>query len=522
MKFERSSGIILHPTSLPGRYGIGDLGPEAVAWIDFLAEAGCSLWQVLPLGPTGYGDSPYQCFSAFAGNPYLISPEVLLRENLLHPDDLVEVPDFPVEQVDYGQVIPWKLGVLDRAYTRFKDTASTSMRDALKNFRAYHQNWLEDFALFMALKEAHGGAAWTTWEAGLRDRNAAALQEARSTLNVAIERQIFRQFLFFRQWQWLRQCAQAKGIHIIGDVPIFVAQDSADVWAHPELFFLDQTGKPTVVAGVPPDYFSPTGQLWGNPLYRWDVHQQSGFQWWIERLRSGLELFDVIRLDHFRGFVGYWEVPGTAKTAEIGRWVASPGKELFTALQQSLGELPIIAEDLGVITPDVVELREHFQFPGMKIFQFGFAGGPTDSFLPHNFPRNCVVYTGTHDNDTAKGWYARVAEGEKDFYRRYLGRDGSDVAWDLIRGVWASVANRALCPLQDLLSLGNEARMNYPGNPSGNWSWRMKSGQLTENLQNRIYEFNFLYNRLNPVMEKLKKSAKNPDAELVEDQPDNQ
>lgn len=518
MKFNRSSGVLLHPTSLPGKYGIGDIGPQTMQWVDFLAEAGCSLWQVLPLGPTGYGDSPYQCFSAFAGNPYLVSPDHLLAEDLLHPDDLIEIPAFPAKQVDFGRVISWKLSVLDRAYNRFQYHATAEMREAYATFRAYNHAWLEDFALFMALKEAHGGAAWSTWEPGLRDRDPSDLKMARSKLEVAIDRQMFRQFLFFRQWQLVRDHAHAKGIQIVGDIPIFVAHDSADVWAHPELFFLDKTGKPTVVAGVPPDYFSPTGQLWGNPLYRWEVHRESGFQWWIDRVRSGLALVDIIRLDHFRGFAGYWEVPGKAKTAEKGRWVSAPGMDLFKSLQKALGDLPIIAEDLGVITPDVVVLREHFEFPGMKIFQFGFGGGPTDPFLPHNFPRNCVVYTGTHDNDTAKGWYERVPEEEKDFYRRYLGRDGSDISWDLIRGAWASVANQALCPMQDLLSLGNEARMNYPGNPSGNWSWRMEAGQLTEMLSKRLCELNYLYDRLNPVMEEIKK-AKKKQAMVLEDRP---
>lgn len=506
MKFDRASGILLHPTSLPGPFGIGDIGQEAIRWLDFLADAGCSLWQVLPLGPTGYGDSPYQCFSAFAGNPYLISPQNLLEEDLLHPDDLIETPSFPVDRVDFGKVIPWKLNVLDRAYIRFQHSASSEIREAFAYFRAYNQAWLDDFALFMALKEAHGGAAWPGWDEGLRNRDEHALKDAREKLSIAIDRQIFRQFLFFRQWQTIRDYAHSKGIQIIGDVPIFVAHDSADVWAHPELFFLDKLGKPTVVAGVPPDYFSPTGQLWGNPLYRWDIHRESGFKWWIDRVRSSLAQVDLVRIDHFRGFAGYWEVLGTAKTAEVGRWVNAPGMELFATLQEKLGNLPIIAEDLGVITPDVVKLRDYFNFPGMKIFQFGFAGGPSDPFLPHNYERNCVVYTGTHDNDTAKGWYDRVAEDEKDFYRRYLSRDGSDISWDLIRGAWSSVANQALCPMQDLLSLGNDARMNYPGNPSGNWSWRMKEGQLTEILSKRLFELNFLYARLNPVMEELNKS----------------
>lgn len=507
MKLDRSSGILLHPTSLPSPYGIGDIGPQAYSWIDFLAGAGCSLWQVLPLGPTGYGDSPYQCFSAFAGNPYMISPSALLDEDLLHPDDLVELPDFPEDQVDFGALIPWKLGVLDRAYLRFEHSAPSDLRFEYADFQAEQAYWLEDFALFMALKEAHGGAPWHTWDASLRDRVPDALEAARRQFDVAVQRQIFRQFLFFRQWHHLRQHAQQEGIKIIGDAPIFVAHDSADVWAHPELFYLDEAGMPTVVAGVPPDYFSPTGQLWGNPLYRWDVLKASGYQWWLDRLSSVLSQVDIVRLDHFRGFAGYWEVPGEAKTAEKGRWVPAPGVNFFQIVESALGALPIIAEDLGVITPDVVEMREHFNLPGMKILQFAFEGTPRDPFLPHNYPQNCVVYTGTHDNDTARGWYERVSTDYKDFYRRYLARDGKDVAWDMIRACWASVALFALAPMQDFLSLDNRARMNYPGKPSGNWVWRMKPGVMKESLQARIKEINYLYDRLNPLIREDEQEA---------------
>jgi 4-alpha-glucanotransferase len=499
MKLERSSGILLHPTSLPGPYGIGDVGPQAYAWIDFLARAGCSLWQVLPLGPTGYGDSPYQCFSAFAGNPYLVSPQALLDEDLVHSDDLADAPIFPVERIDYGTLIPWKLGLLDRSYLRFEHSAPSDLRAEYADFRADHAGWLEDFALFMALKEAHGGAPWVSWDAPLRDRKPAALEKARLEYAVAIERQIYRQFLFFRQWGALREYAKQQGIQIVGDAPIFVAHDSVDVWAQRDLFFLDRNGQPTVVAGVPPDYFSPTGQLWGNPLYRWDRLRESGYQWWLERMRAILGMVDIVRLDHFRGFAGYWEVPGKAKTAVKGRWAPGPGAHFFQTLRQQLGDLPIIAEDLGVITPDVVELREHFSLPGMKILQFGFEGGPKDAFLPHNYPENCVVYTGTHDNDTARGWYERIDAKSKDFYRRYLARDGHDISWDMIRAVWGSVAVFALAPMQDFLSLDNQARMNYPGNPSGNWTWRMAPWAMHPGLQARIKDANFLYNRMNPA-----------------------
>jgi 4-alpha-glucanotransferase len=500
MQLQRSSGILLHPTSLPGPYGIGDLGPQAYRWIDFLAKAGCSLWQVLPLGPTGYGDSPYQCFSAFAGNPYLISPEALLEDGLLQEEDLSGVstrgiPSFRADAVDFGAVITWKLKLLDRSFQHFEQKAPTKLRHELAEFRASHTIWLDDFALFMAFKEAHNWAPWTTWEPPLRDRQLQALAEAGSKLDTAIQRQVFRQFLFFRQWSALRRHAHAAGIQIIGDAPIFVAHDSADVWAHPELFYLNEKCMPTVVAGVPPDYFSPTGQLWGNPLYRWKVHKASGYAWWIERIRAVLEQVDIIRLDHFRGFAGYWQVRGKAKTAEKGRWVPAPGKDFLKKLENALGDLPIIAEDLGVITPDVVALRDHFGLPGMKILQFAFNGEPKDPFLPHNYPVNCVVYTGTHDNDTARGWYERVGEAEKEFYRRYLERSGSNVSWDLIRACWSSVAVFALAPMQDFLGLGNEARMNYPGNPSGNWTWRMPAWALNEALQKKINELNYLYSR---------------------------
>jgi 4-alpha-glucanotransferase len=497
MKFERAAGILLHPSSLPGPYGIGDIGPQAHKWVDFLAQAGCSLWQMLPLGPTGYGDSPYQCFSAFAGNPYLISPEAILNEGLLTETDLENMPDFPDDQVDFGQVIGWKLAILDRAYERFKGLADGELEGQFQRFQAEQAGWLEDFALFMALKEAHGGVSWSKWEQPVRDRQPQALALARQVLKNAIERQAFRQFLFFRQWQALRQHARQKGITLIGDAPIFVAHDSADVWSHPELFFMDEKGMPKVVAGVPPDYFSPTGQLWGNPLYRWQAHKASNYAWWIARVRSVLDLVDLLRLDHFRGFAGYWQVRGRAKTAEKGRWVRAPGMDFLSNLKAALGDLPIIAEDLGVITPDVVKLRETFNLPGMKILQFAFSGNPKDAFLPHNYPEHCVVYTGTHDNDTACGWYLRVGEEEKSFYRRYLARPGFDVSWDLIRACWSSVAVFALAPMQDFLSLGNEARMNYPGNPSGNWTWRMLEGALNDELAGRIREMNFLYGRLN-------------------------
>ena len=493
MKFERSSGILLHPTSLPGPYGIGDLGSSAYHFIDWIAGAGCKLWQILPLGPTGYGDSPYQCFSAFAGNPYLINPDSLLRDGLLDPNDLVEKVDFLDDQVDFGRIIPWKLNLLERAFTRFKSIQGP-IRVEFDHFSEENEAWLPDYALFMAIKEAYGGGAWGGWPAELRGGEKSAILEAEKSLSDAALRYSFYQFIFFRQWNALRDYAHEKGIKIIGDIPIFVAYDSADVWANPELFYLDDHGQPTVVAGVPPDYFSPTGQLWGNPLYRWDVHRENGYDWWLARFRAILGQVDIVRLDHFRGFAGYWEIPGGSPTAETGRWVPGPGEDFFSRVKTELGELPIIAEDLGEITPDVIELRDQFNLPGMKILQFGFSG-PDNPFLPHNYPETCVTYTGTHDNDTALGWYKSAPEHEHEFARRYLQSDRNDFSWDIIRSAWSSVAVYALAPMQDFLSLGPEARMNFPGKLGNNWGWRMTADDLTDGLKERLGELNFLYYR---------------------------
>ena len=496
MKFTRSSGVIFHPTSLPGPDGIGDLGPEAYQWVNFLKKAGFGLWQILPLGPTGYGDSPYQAFSAFAGNPYLISTALLLDSDLLSGQDLIDRPDFPEDQVDYGGVYHWKFKLLDRAYARFQALGTPEQRSELGAFQKQEAAWLEDFALFMAIKESQGGVSWDHWPEPLRNRQPEALATFRYAHPDAIMRHVFRQYLFYRQWQALHAYANKEGIKIIGDIPIFVAYDSAEVWARPELFYLDPQGKPTVVAGVPPDYFSPTGQLWGNPLYRWDVHQQSGYAWWIERIRSALKLVDILRVDHFRGFAAYWEVPAHMKTAQLGRWVAGPGAGLFEAIRAQLGGLPIIAEDLGEITPDVFELRDRLELPGMKVTHFGFSGDPDHPFLPHNYPVNCVAYTGTHDNDTTVGWYQKAPEAERDFCKRYLARLCEDIAWDLIRAIWASPAMMTLAPLQDFLSLGSSARMNQPGRPAGNWGWRVDSQVFTdEKLIARARENNFLYSR---------------------------
>jgi len=500
MKFERSGGILLHPTSLPGRYGIGDLGPEAYHFVDWLVSTGCKLWQILPLGPTGYGDSPYQCFSAFAGNPYLISFDPLLDDGLLTREDLENLPDFPASRVDFGWLIPWKLDLLQKAFDRF-DAASEELREQFDDFWAENAAWIDDYALFMSIKEANGGGAWSGWDKSIRTRKKAALDKARKEHAESIRRYAFYQFLFFRQWRKLREYANERGIKIIGDIPIFIAYDSADAWANPELFFLDKNSLPTVVAGVPPDYFSPTGQLWGNPLYRWKVHKETGYAWWVDRFRAVLNMVDIVRLDHFRGFAGYFEIPFGSPTAEKGRWVTGPGKDFFKVLAKKLkagktadSELPIIAEDLGVITADVVELRDSFNLPGMKILQFGFVD-PKDPFLPHNYPSRCVAYTGTHDNDTARGWLNTAPAQERDYALRYLNTDHEHFVWALIRGVWSSVAVFALAPMQDFLDLGGEARMNFPSRLGGNWEWRMKKEDMSDGLSKRLQEFNGMYLR---------------------------
>ena len=495
MRLPRSSGILLHPTSLPGRCGIGDLGEWAFRFVDFLAESGQRLWQVLPLGPTGYGDSPYQSFSAFAGNPLLISLEKLVEEGALAAQVLEAAPRFPSHRVDYGAVIPYKLRVLRESFAHFRRRASSEQQEAFAAFCAAEESWLEDFALFMALKAHHGGVPWDAWERDIAVRQPEAVARWRRALADEIAFQKYLQFQFFRQWAAVKRYANERGIRVIGDVPIFVAYDSADVWAHPELFHLDEAGQPTVVAGVPPDYFSPTGQLWGNPLYRWDVMAEDGYAWWIARLRATLRLVDIVRLDHFRGFVAYWEVPAGAKTAERGRWVKGPGAAFFHAVREALGDVSIIAEDLGVITPEVEALREAFGFPGMKVLQFAFSTGAQNPYLPHNYERNCVVYTGTHDNDTTVGWFRSLPEDERAFCLKYLGTEGREIHWDLIRLAMMSVADTVVIPLQDVLGLGSEARMNYPGRLGGNWTWRYTEGALTEAACERLVELVETYGR---------------------------
>jgi 4-alpha-glucanotransferase len=505
VSFTRSSGILLHPTSLPGRFGIGDLGDAAYALVDFLVESGQSLWQVLPLGPTGFGDSPYQCFSSFANNPLLVSPERLVADGLLSENDLQHTPRFSAAQVDYGRVIDFKTALLARAFENFKRTTETDLRSGFLAFIKRSESWLEDYALFRALKDANNGASWNQWEPAIRKRERRAMLAAREELHDQIEAQKFYQYLFHKQWTALKDYCHKNQIKVIGDIPIFVAYDSADVWSNPELFKLDSEGNPTVVAGVPPDYFSKTGQLWGNPIYDWNRLRATGYKWWIDRLRATLEVVDIVRIDHFRGFAACWEIPAGDKTAENGRWVEVPGREIFDALKYDFDELPVIAEDLGVITPDVQALRDDFGFPGMRILQFGFRNS-TNTDLPHNYVPNTIVYTGTHDNDTAVGWFnsqagagstrtAEQIEREREFCLEYLNSDGKEIQWDFIRAAMASVAHTAIIPMQDLLGLGSDARMNLPASTEGNWRWRFGQKALTKSLGKRLRQVTELYVR---------------------------
>lgn len=495
MATDRRAGILLHPTSLPGEHGIGSLGREAFNWLDFLADAGQTSWQVMPLGPTGYGDSPYQALSSFAGNHYLISLDELVKEGWLQAGELEGLTALSRQSVDYGALIPAKTKLLELAASRFEDRAPSAVREERAEFTRRHAEWLDDYTLFMALKESQGGGSWGGWPAELRDRRAAALTRARAELAPGIAKHETWQFWFFKQWLDLRAYAHERNIEIIGDVPIFTAYDSADCWADRGLFHLGESGEPTVVAGVPPDYFSATGQRWGNPLYRWDALAADDYRWWVERVRAALTLVDLVRIDHFRGFAAYWEIPADQPTAEHGRWVRGPGQEFFTALTAALGELPLIAEDLGVITPDVDSLRVENGLPGMRVLQFAFAGDANDPYLPHNYSRDTVVYTGTHDNDTSVGWYAKASEKERDHLRRYLACDDSDMPWALLRAALASVADRAIVPLQDALALGSEARMNVPGTASGNWSWRFAWDEVPHWLAPQLRDLAELYGR---------------------------
>jgi 4-alpha-glucanotransferase len=493
MTFGRASGILLHPTSLPGRYGIGDLGPEAFRFADWLSGAGQRIWQVLPLGPVGFGESPYQLFSAFAGNPSLISLDALVERGWLDAADLADAPDFAPDKVEFERVIPWKEALLWKAFGRFQDPE-------FDQFRTEHAAWLPGYTRFMALKAAHSGRIWTEWDAGTPPSGDPGKGPMAEPDPQIVRYHEFLQFEFFREWRELKNYCAAHGIRMMGDLPIYVAFDSADVWEHPELFQFD------AVAGVPPDYFSATGQLWGNPLYRWDHIQADGYRWWIERMAAALSMFDLVRMDHFRGFEAYWAVPAGEATAVNGQWIKGPGAGLFRALKDAIGDLPVVAENLGVITPEVEALRREFGFPGMAVLQFAFGKDEqARSFRPHNYIRNLVAYTGTHDNDTLTGWWrsdggdsTRQAEevaAEKARAREYLDTDGREVNWTLIRALMASVADTVLFPAQDILGIGSEARMNTPAVAGGNWRWRMRPGALTPEMAGRLRNLAKLFER---------------------------
>lgn len=493
---DRRGGILLHPTSLPGPFGIGDLGPSSYRWLDFLVASGSTLWQILPLGPTGYGDSPYQTFSALAGNPFLISPESMADEGLIDwPTDLA----FPAHRVDYGSVIPWKRDLLAAAFERLVTWPDDHpLKSDFAAFRHDHRLWLPEYTLFMALKQAHNLVSWVEWPEPYRDRDPEALAEAAADLADACDRVAFEQFMFFRQWNRLRHAANQRGLQIVGDIPIFVAHDSADVWANRHLFSIAADGLPSVVAGVPPDYFSETGQLWGNPLYRWSTHRREKYAWWINRVGATLDLVDIIRLDHFRGFYDYWEIPGDAETAIHGRWRKGPGGGLLGALERRFGELPLIAEDLGGdMGPGVDRLRRRFGLPGMKVTQFAFDGGPDHEFLPHNYDSaNWVAYTGTHDNATVRAWFSDAPGHEQEYALRYSASSPDDIHWGLIRITWSSIARWAIAPLQDFLGLGPEGRMNRPSVLGGNWQWRFEDWDEVERLAPGIRSLNETYGRL--------------------------
>ena len=495
MRFERASGVLLHLTSLPGPHGSGDFGRDAYHFVDWLVAGGQKLWQLLPLAGIGPGNSPYMSNSAFAGNALLIDLKELHAHGWLDAADLEPVPGLTETQTDYAVMYPFRMQRLARAAACFAATGTAQQQADYARFLVEQGSWLGDYALFMSLCEACGWKDWCEWEPALAHRSPAALAEARVLHARRIAFWQFCQWRFFRQWAALKTYANGKGVQIIGDTPIFIAYLSAEVWANQHLFELDGHGRPTVVAGVPPDFFSATGQRWGNPLYRWAAHAKDGYAWWVERIKRTFELVDIVRIDHFRGFAGYWEIPASEPTAVKGLWVPGPGEPLFKAISKALGPVPIIAEDLGVITPDVDALRKKFGYPGMRILQFAFAGDAKDRYLPHNHEPDTVVYTGTHDNDTVAGWWARVSEKERDFARGYLATDGHDMPWTLIRAAMSSVADTAVHPMQDVLALPTGCRMNHPGHESGWWGWRFRWSQVQPWHAGRLAELCRLYGR---------------------------
>ena len=488
----------MHPTSLPGPFGSGDLGATSYHFVDWLVVAGQKLWQILPLGPVGMGDSPYMCLSAFAGEPSLVDLDELVTRGWLEQTDVQNAPQFDPHKIQHGKVKEFRMSKLRKASENFFAKNNPKEIADFLSFCKKQKGWLEDYGLFMAIIEKNKGAEWSTWEPDIVKRAPVTLKKIRKELESEVRFWEFTQWCFFRQWFALKKYANEKGVKIVGDIPIFVAYQSADVWANPHLFHLDKTMRPKVVAGVPPDYFSATGQRWGNPLYDWKAMQKEGYSWWINRIKTTLELVDIVRIDHFRGFAGYWEIPATEKTAVKGRWVKGPGAKFFDAIAKRLGTLPIIAEDLGEITPDVIELRNRYQLPGMRILQFAFAGDTKNNFLPHNYISNTIVYSGTHDNDTTLGWFQSATEREREFVKRYIGTDGREIHWDFIRLASQSVADMAVFPFQDVLGLGNEARMNLPGKALGNWGWRFTWDIVQPWHALKLYEISALTNRATP------------------------
>lgn len=507
MEGKRASGILLHPTSLPGPYGIGDLGQAAYDFVDFLVETEQSCWQMLPLGPTTFGDSPYQSTSTFAGNPLMLSFDRIREQGLLATEDLLDVPDFPRNRVDYKRLYHWKYPLLRKAYRNFKNAPHPQLNEAFRAFCEREAWWVNDYAFYSALKDAHGGQVWDKWEPEIAQRRQDAMHEWGTNLAVEIETYKFWQYLFDVQWKSLKQVCQKNQIELIGDIPIYTAYDSSDVWANPHLFYLDERGRPTIVAGVPPDYFSESGQLWGNPIYNWEIMKHDGYAWWIKRFQKLLEHVDVVRLDHFRGIEAYWAVPAGEETAINGNWETGPGEHILEAIRNALGGLPIIAENLGLITEEVEDLRNRFNLPGMSVLHFAFDPDSMDSeYLPHKYIRNLVAYTGTHDNDTTQGWWqemeangsqrdAEYVRREREFASKYLDVRDRPIHWVCIRAIMASVANVAIFPLQDVLGLGAEARMNVPGKPTGNWQWRYTQDQITPEIHEQLREMTLLYGR---------------------------
>lgn len=494
MNLSRSSGILLHPSSLPGKFGIGSLGAQAVNFVDLLKKAGQKLWQVLPMGHTGYGDSPYQCFSIYAGNPILIDLDLLVEDGLLTRNQLLTDEKFDDQRVDYGRVINFKRDILNKAFNNFLENPENNTHE-YNEFLNRNAHWLDIYAIFMSIKENFGGRPWWEWPHEFRFRDPETIQRFQKQSGREVDFFRFCQFIFYKQWLNLKQFANQNGISIIGDIPLYVAHDSADVWSNHQVFQFDENRNPKAVAGVPPDYFSATGQLWGNPLYDWDVMEKEGFGWWINRVKATLELYDIVRIDHFRGFEAYWAVPFGEKTAINGKWIKAPGQELFEVIKNTLGDLPIIAEDLGIITPEVEKLRDEFEFPGMKIFQFAFHSDEKDQYLPHNYSQNFVVYTGTHDNDTLRGWYRSLDNHIKTKVLAYADSNENDFVRKMIKMAWSSVAKMALIPMQDLLELGSEGRMNTPGTPAGNWQWRFTENQITPEKIQWLSHLTKFYNR---------------------------